>query len=52
MNFCGSELFSLDEKNRLVIPAKMARNIPSYAERTFYVTRGLDGSIYGYTKDV
>jgi MraZ protein len=46
--FKGRETFSLDNKGRVSIPAKMRKSIPTEAENTFVVTRGLEKCIYAY----
>ena len=50
--FIGSELFTLDDRNRVVIPSKMVKEIPAAASRSLVVTRGPDKSIWAYPKNV
>lgn len=47
-SFKGKETFSLDNKGRVSLPAKMRKSIPELAENTFVVTRGLDKCIFAY----
>ena len=50
--FKGSEIFSLDNKGRIGIPAKMYKSIPAEAENTFIVSRGLDQCINAYPRNI
>ena len=50
--FKGRETFTLDNKGRVSIPAKMRKNIPADAENTFLVMRGLDKCIAAYPINV
>ena len=50
--FKGSEIFSLDNKGRVNIPAKMRKCIPAEAESTFIVSRGLDQCIFAYPRNI
>ena len=50
--FSGSETFALDPKGRVNIPAKMKKCIPADAESTFVLTRGVDGCIDAYPKNI
>ena len=49
--FKGQELFSIDVKGRVNIPAKMRRAISPEAKDTFTVTRGQDKCIVAYPLD-
>ena len=46
--FSGEFSQNLDQKNRIIIPAKLRNNLGS----NFYITRGLEDSIYIYTQDM
>lgn len=51
--FKGSELYSVDAKGRISLPAKMRKNLAPEANDTFVVTRGPDDEpcIYAYPLD-
>ena len=49
--FKGQELYSLDSKGRVNIPAKMRRSLSPEAQDTFVVTRGVDRCIVAYPLD-
>ncbi len=49
--FKGQELYSLDSKGRVNIPAKMRKGISPDANGTFTVTRGKDKCIEAYPLD-
>ena len=51
--FKGRELYSVDSKGRVNIPAKMRKNISPEANDTFVITRGPDEDpcIYAYPLD-
>jgi MraZ protein len=51
--FKGRELYSVDSKGRVNIPAKMRKNIAPEANDTFVITRGPDDDpcIYAYPLD-
>jgi len=49
--FRGKSECKLDDKGRIIIPAKFRRNISSEAERTFVITRGTRGCLYAYPLD-
>lgn len=49
--FKGQELFSLDNKGRVIIPAKMRKCIIPEAKDTFNITRGEEQCIYCYPMD-
>ena len=51
-SFKGKETFSLDTKGRVSIPAKMRKSIPTEAENTFHINRGLEKCIFAYPKNV
>ena len=50
-NFKGREIYSLDKKGRVNIPAKMRKCISPDANGTFNVTRGVDMCISAYPLD-
>ncbi len=45
--FIGEYNHSLDNKNRMIIPAKLRENLGS----KFIITKGLDGCLYAYPLD-
>lgn len=49
--FKGIETYSLDSKDRVIIPAKMRKNLSPEAEETFILTRGFEKCIYAYPLD-
>ncbi|MFP4543727.1 MAG: division/cell wall cluster transcriptional repressor MraZ [Bacteroidota bacterium] len=49
--FKGQELFSIDNKGRVNIPAKMRKALSPDANDTFIITRGTDKCIYAYPMD-
>lgn len=49
--FKGQETFSLDNKGRVNIPAKMRRALSPDANNTFILTRGIDKCIVAYPMD-
>ena len=49
--FRGKSECKLDEKGRIVIPAKFRRNVSPEAEKTFVITRGTRGCLYAYPLD-
>jgi MraZ protein len=49
--FKGQEIFSIDNKGRVAIPAKMRRSIQPEANDTFAVTRGVDKCVVAYPLD-
>jgi MraZ protein len=50
--FLGQELFTIDNKNRVSIPAKMRKYISQEADNTFTITRGTkDPCILAYPND-
>ena len=48
--FFGTFEHALDDKNRLMVPAKLREEIPALEGGVFYVTQGLDRCLYAYTK--
>jgi len=50
--FKGQELYSIDTKGRVSIPAKMRKAIMPEAGDLFAITRGLDKCIFAYPLDV
>ena len=49
--FKGKETYSLDNKGRVNIPAKMRKNIAPEANDMFVLTRGFENCIYAYPMD-
>ena len=49
--FKGSEIYSLDAKGRVSVPAKMRKGIAPEANETFALTRGMDKCIVAYPLD-
>jgi len=49
--FKGHEIFSIDEKGRVNIPAKMRKAISPEANDTFVVTRGPEKCVIAYPLD-
>ena len=50
--FKGKYNFSVDDKGRISIPAKLRKNLAGAANNAFVATRGLDGCIFLYPSDV
>lgn len=50
MIFSGTFEHALDEKGRLMIPAKLREEIPAAEGGVFYVTQGLDQCLFAYTR--
>lgn len=49
--FKGQEIYSIDSKGRVNIPAKMRKSLSPEANDTFAITRGLDRCITAYPID-
>lgn len=49
--FKGEETYSMDNKGRVNIPAKMRKSISPEADGVFVVTRGFENSIFAYPLD-
>lgn len=49
--FKGQEVYSIDTKGRVNVPAKMRKSISPDANNTFTVTRGQDNCIVAYPLD-
>lgn len=49
--FKGKETYSLDNKGRVNIPAKMRKNLSPEANDMFVLTRGFEKCIYAYPMD-
>lgn len=49
--FKGQEIYSIDAKGRLNIPAKMRKSISEEANDTFVLTRGTDNCVIAYPLD-
>jgi MraZ protein len=50
--FKGKYNYSVDDKGRVSIPAKLRKNLSEAANNSFVATRGLDGCIFLYPSDV
>jgi MraZ protein len=50
-SFKGSDIYAVDAKGRVSIPAKMRRHLSPEAQQTFIVTRGLEKCLYAYPLD-
>ena len=48
LSFTGEYQYSLDKKNRLIIPAKFRKALGSVNEKTFVLTKGLDDCLVLY----
>jgi len=48
----GQYPHSLDTKDRFVLPAKFREKIAQLKNKTFYLTRGLDGCLFIFSYDV
>ena len=48
--FYGTFEHALDDKNRLMVPARLREEVPASEGGVFYVTQGLDRCLYAYTK--
>ncbi len=49
--FKGSDIYAVDAKGRVSIPAKMRRHLNPEARQTFVVSRGLEKCLYAYPLD-
>ena len=47
--FFGEYRHALDDKNRLFIPAKLREPIQAEPQKGFYISRGMDHSLFLYT---
>lgn len=47
--FFGTYEHALDEKNRLMVPARLREGVPAEEGGVFYLTQGLDQCLYAYT---
>ena len=47
-SFKGSDIYVIDSKGRVSIPAKMRKNIQSESGYVFVVTRGIEKCLYAY----
>jgi len=50
--FKGQETYSVDDKGRVSVPAKVRRQLSPEADDTFVLTRGVDRCIVAYPLDV
>lgn len=49
--FQGHAICNLDNKSRVILPAKFRKNISPEADNKLVITRGLDSCIYVYPQD-
>lgn len=49
--FKGEETYSIDNKGRVNVPAKMRKNLAPEADNTFVVTRGFESCVFAYPLD-
>ena len=50
-SFKGRYMYSVDEKGRIALPAKLRKNLSSSAKGNFVVTRGFERCLYVYPQD-
>lgn len=48
----GEYSHKLDNKDRFVLPAKFREKIKAFESKIFYITRGLEGCLFMFSKDV
>ena len=48
LSFTGEYEYSLDTKNRLIIPARFRKALSSINDKTFVLTKGLDNCLVLY----
>ena len=48
----GEYTHTLDSKERFILPAKFREKIKKMKDKTFYLTRGLDGCLFLFSLDV
>ena len=48
LSFTGEYEYSLDQKNRLIIPAKFRKSLAAVNDKTFVLTKGLDNCLILY----
>ena len=48
LSFTGEYEYSLDQKNRLIIPAKFRKSLSAINDKTFVLTKGLDNCLVLY----
>ena len=48
----GEYFHTLDEKDRFILPAKFREKIKTFTDKTFYITRGLDGCLFLFHQQV
>jgi len=51
MSFTGEYTNTIDQKNRLIIPAKYRKSLGTSNEKTFVLTRGFDECLFLYPLD-
>ena len=51
LSFTGEYQYSLDQKNRLIIPAKFRKSLDPINNKTFVLTRGFDTCLFLYPLD-
>ena len=49
LSFTGEYEYSLDKKNRLIIPARFRKALSQVNDKTFVITKGLDNCLVLYT---
>ena len=50
-SFKGRYNYSVDEKGRIALPAKLRKNVASSAKGNFVITRGFEKCLYVYPQD-
>ncbi|MFZ1976487.1 MAG: division/cell wall cluster transcriptional repressor MraZ [Bacteroidota bacterium] len=50
-SFKGRYSYSVDEKGRIALPAKLRKNVASSAKGNFVITRGFEKCLYVYPQD-
>lgn len=50
-SFKGRYTYSVDNKGRVALPAKLRKNVASSAKKKFVVTRGFEKCLYVYPQD-
>jgi MraZ protein len=50
-SFKGKYSYSVDEKGRIALPARLRKNVASSAKGNFVITRGFEKCLYVYPQD-
>ncbi|MCX7983789.1 MAG: division/cell wall cluster transcriptional repressor MraZ [Bacteroidetes bacterium] len=50
-SFKGRYVYSVDEKGRIALPAKLRKNVSPKAKNNFVITRGFERCLYVYPQD-